>query len=172
MMHLTRNRIQQLHQEHLQLREKLQVLTRELEELRGTGKFRKNVDLHCKMEELELAQLRLDKIDWIISNSRVITEVDASTASIGTIVTVQFSDAQGPERYLIAGEEERPPRRDISVIAPESRLAQCILGASVGEVIALDTGRGLHLQVLAIKPMPGLSRSDKALPPTPHRTAT
>jgi transcription elongation factor GreA len=157
MAYLTRQTIARLREELDELMRRKETMASEIGDSRTSEKIRKNGEYNSIKEEQGLIEMRIKSLHTTLASVTLIESVQLGVVCAGSIVDVVMSDGSGVERYLLASPDETPPTSDVSVISPESPLAQCLMGATVGETRWLQSDhRMIHVRVERILPLPGL----------------
>lgn len=141
-------------------------LKNELEELKGPrredlatrlreaismGDLSENADYHKAKEDQAFLEGRINEIEHILQNARLIEENvgKRTVVDIGAQVTIQEADYP-PETYLLVGAAEADPRN--GRISHESPIGKAIMGKKAGDQVVAQTPAGpLNLKVLEIQ---------------------
>jgi transcription elongation factor GreA len=141
-------------------------LEAELEELKGPkrlemakrlrsaiqmGDLSENADYHKAKEDQGFMEGRIQELEHILRNARIIDDsnVQTDTIQVGSTVTVQEGDYPA-ETYYLVGATEADPRN--GKISNESPIGQALLGKHLGdEVTAITPGGELKLKILKIE---------------------
>jgi transcription elongation factor GreA len=141
-------------------------LEAELEELRGPkrqemarrlrsaiqmGDLSENADYHKAKEDQGFMEGRIQEIEYLLKNARIIeaTTGPTDTIQVGSRVTVQEGDFPS-ETYWLVGAAEADPRN--GKISNESPIGQALLGGHVGEEVTVCTPGGeIKLKILKIE---------------------
>ena len=141
-------------------------LQAELEELKGPkreemakrlrsaiqmGDLSENADYHKAKEDQGFMEGRIQELDHILRNARIIDdhEVPTDTIQVGSRVTVQEGDDPA-ETYYLVGATEADPRH--GRISNESPIGGALIGKHLGdEVIAITPGGEIKLKILKIE---------------------
>jgi transcription elongation factor GreA len=141
-------------------------LKAELEELKGPrreemarrlrsaiqmGDLSENADYHKAKEDQGFMEGRIQELEYVLKNARIIvtSDVPTDTIQVGSRVTIQESDSPA-ETYYLVGATEADPRK--GKISNESPIGQALLGGHVGdEVTAKTPGGELKLKIIKIE---------------------
>jgi transcription elongation factor GreA len=141
-------------------------LEAELEELKGPkrlemakrlrsaiqmGDLSENADYHKAKEDQGFMEGRIQELEHILRNARIIDDrnVQTDTVQVGSTVTVQEGDYPA-ETYYVVGATEADPRN--GKISNESPIGQALIGKHLGdEVTATTPGGELKLKILKIE---------------------
>jgi len=141
-------------------------LEAELEELKGPkrlemakrlrsaiqmGDLSENADYHKAKEDQGFMEGRIQELEHILRNARIIDDsnVQTDTIQVGSTVTVQEGDYPA-ETYYVVGATEADPRN--GKISNESPIGQALIGKHLGdEVTATTPGGELKLKILKIE---------------------
>lgn len=120
-------------------------------EAREHGDLSENAEYHAAREQQGWIELRIRELDGIIVNAQVIdvSELEGPI-KFGATVTVFDDMANKESTFKIVNEAEANPRQGLlNVKAP---LASALIGRSEGDIVEVDTPRGLKsYKVLAIE---------------------
>lgn len=120
-------------------------------EAREHGDLSENAEYHSAREQQGWIELRIRELDSIIVNAQVIdvTKLEGPI-KFGATVTVFDDMANKESTFKIVNEAEANPRQGLlNVKAP---LASALIGRSEGDIVEVDTPRGLKsYKVLAIE---------------------
>jgi transcription elongation factor GreA len=136
--------------------EKLKV---ELEQLKGParvalakrlraaiqqGDLSENADYHSAKEEQGFLEGRIQELEYLLSNARIIEEHNGKrdVVEVGGYVTVQ-EDGEEPETYMLVGAKEADPRN--GRISNESPIGRAVIGHRAGEQVKVQTPSGIIL---------------------------
>lgn len=131
-------------------------LQEELAELKGTrreelalrlriaieqGDLSENADYISAKEEQGFLEGRIQELENILANTKIIDEMeqDKNIVGIGDHVTIQEDDYE-PETYYLVGPKEADPRK--GRISHESPIGRALIGHRVGEEVEVDTPGG------------------------------
>lgn len=144
-------------------KEKLEA---ELEELKTTGRkelaerlkqaiamgdLSENADYHKAKEDQGFLEGRIQEIEAVLRNARVIEEKSQyDDVAIGARVTIKEADYP-PETYHLVGRNEADPRE--GKISHESPIGKALLGHRVGDMVEanLPNGNTIRLEILKIE---------------------
>jgi transcription elongation factor GreA len=136
--------------------EKLKV---ELEQLKGParvalakrlraaiqqGDLSENADYHSAKEEQGFLEGRIQELEYLLSNAKIIEEHNGKrdVVEVGGYVTVQ-EDGEEPETYMLVGAKEADPRN--GRISNESPIGRAVIGHRAGEQVKVETPSGIIL---------------------------
>jgi len=141
-------------------------LKAELEELKGPkrdemarrlrsaiqmGDLSENADYHKAKEDQGFMEGRIQELEYLLKNARIIdaSGVQTDTIQVGSRVTVQEGDYPA-ETYYLVGATEADPRN--GKISNESPIGQALLGAHVNDEVTANTPGGeIKLKILKIE---------------------
>lgn len=141
--------------------EGLERLTKELQQLRTTGReevadrlhrafedgqdddFVDNAELEAARNAQSFLEGRIQELEEILGNYQIITEDDNphDMVKVGDWVTVTEVGESEQERYHLVGPMEADPAE--GRISNESPLGKALVGAKVGEIVRFDAPRGI-----------------------------
>ena len=113
------------------------VVTR-LKAARELGDLSENAEYDDARNEQSFIEGRIQELDALIMNARVITHHASSVAELGTAVTVSIDGKQ--ETYEIVGATESDPAA--GKISSESPMGAALLGHKVGDAVKVKTPLG------------------------------
>jgi transcription elongation factor GreA len=141
-------------------------LKAELEELKGPrreemakrlrsaiqmGDLSENADYHKAKEDQGFMEGRIQELEYLLKNAKIITtnDVPTDTIQVGSRVTVQ-EGTYPAETYYLVGATEADPRN--GKISNESPIGQALIGGHLGdEVTAITPGGEIKLKILKIE---------------------
>jgi transcription elongation factor GreA len=115
------------------------------------GDLSENADYHKAKEDQGFMEGRIQELEHILKNARIIdtSNVSTDTIQVGSRVTVQEGDYPA-ETYYLVGATEADPRK--GKISNESPIGQVLIGGHVGdEVTAITPGGEIKLKILKIE---------------------
>ncbi|MDO4219481.1 MAG: transcription elongation factor GreA [Synergistaceae bacterium] len=128
------------------------IVAEKLEEARAFGDLSENAEYHAAKEEQEKLENRILELEAQLAKAVVVEkkDIDTSTASIGTTVTIVDKATNQVYTYTLVATEEADIRENrISMSCP---VGKAIIGHRVGEVIKAHTPRGIRtLEITDIK---------------------
>ena len=127
-----------------------QELSERLKHAISMGDLSENADYHKAKEDQGFLEGRIQEIEMILRNSKVIvTQDNYSEVSIGAKVTIKEANFD-PETYLLVGRKEANPRD--GKISHESPIGKALLGHKVGDLVdvILPDGDKIQFEILTI----------------------
>ena len=128
---------------------RLEISTR-LREAILQGDLSENADYIATKEEQGFVEGRIQELDYIISNAKIISDRSGNTdeVSIGSNVTIQEGDFEHEDYHLVGANEANPQEGKIS---NESPIGKAILGKKKGETVIVKTPAGeISLKIINI----------------------
>ncbi len=123
-----------------------------LEDARGFGDLSENAEYHAAKEEQEKLENRLLWLDYQLSKAKIVDaeDVDTSSASLGTTVTIRDLDRKATHVYTLVGTEEADIKENrISAASP---VGMAITGKKIGDEVMVRTPSGIrHLKIMKIR---------------------
>lgn len=118
-----------------------QELANRLRDAISMGDLSENADYHKAKEDQAFLEGRINEIEYILQNAKIIEEnVGKRTiVDIGAQVTIQ-EEEYPPETYLLVGAAEADPRN--GKISYESPIGKAILGKKAGDKVVAQTPAG------------------------------
>ena len=115
-------------------------------EARSHGDLRENAEYHAAREQQGFIEGRIREIEDKLSNAQIIdvTELPQNGKVVfGTTVTLADEDTGEESKYQIVGEDEAEAKEGrISISSP---LARALIGKDEGDVVEVQTPRGLKV---------------------------
>jgi transcription elongation factor GreA len=115
------------------------------------GDLSENADYHKAKEDQGFMEGRIQELEYLLKNAKIIDASDVPTdiIQVGSRVTVQEADYPA-ETYYLVGATEADPRN--GKISNESPIGQVLIGGHVGdEVTATTPGGEIKLKILKIE---------------------
>ena len=115
-----------------------------LEEARAFGDLSENAEYHAAKEEQEKLENRILELETQLAKAVVVEkkDIDTSTASIGTTVTILDKAKKETYTYTLVATEEADIRENrISMSCP---VGKAIIGHKIGDIIKAHTPRGIR----------------------------
>lgn len=115
------------------------------------GDLSENADYTSAKEEQGFLEGRIQELDRILSNVKIIEEksVPRQLVEIGAHITIQ-EENDSPETYHLVGPNEADPRN--SRISHESPIGKALIGHAVGDKVNAETPNGsIQFVILEIK---------------------
>ena len=143
---------------HAELKQELEFLrttrrqqvAKRLHEALAEGELLENAELEDARNEQSFVEGRIQMLEYLLSNAKIIQESHGPTAAVllGSHVTV-VEGGNAPEAYHIVGSAEADPVK--GHISNESPLGRALLGRKVGEVAEVHAPDGvLEFKVVSI----------------------
>ncbi len=140
---LTYSRLKELEEELEYLKtEKRKEISEKIKVARGFGDLSENAEYDEAKKEQGEVEVKIVKLEKMLKNAKVIDEdeIDTSKVVVGTkvkILDIEFGDE---EVYSIVGSTEASP--DMNKISDESPLGKALIGASIGDEVAVESPNG------------------------------
>lgn len=113
-------------------------LVKRLSNARAEGDLKENSDYHNAKDELGFLDGRIEELEHVIKNARVVTVTASDGVGVGAKVTLEVSGNK--VEYHIVGEWEADPlKKKISHTSP---LGQALVGKKVGEKVEVEAPAG------------------------------
>ncbi|CAG0979136.1 MAG: transcription elongation factor GreA [Bacteroidetes bacterium] len=127
-------------------------ISKQIAEARDKGDLSENAEYDAAKEAQGLLELKISKLEDIISNARVLDEsqLDTHRVSILTKVKIKNMMNKAEMEYTIVSENEADLKeKKISIDSP---IGKGLLGKSVGEIAEVKTPSGIiKFEILDIK---------------------
>jgi transcription elongation factor GreA len=115
---------------------------------RELGDLSENFEYHSAKNEQGFIESRINELEAIVKNARLIEPVQTGKVEVGS--TVRFQEGDGPhETYRIVGTSEADPTQ--GRVSYESAIGKAMLGKKVGQTVEVATpGGSYEVTILAI----------------------
>jgi transcription elongation factor GreA len=136
-------------------REKFEELTKELEHLKTTkrkeiaesleyarsmGDLSENAEYQEAREMQAATEERLNQLEKILKDPKIVSHKKGDTVSLGSKVTIQKEGEKDIHEYILVGSEEADiQERKISYVSP---LGDAMMGKKKGETFTFETPSG------------------------------
>ncbi len=130
------------------------VMAAEINARREEGDLRENGGYHAAKEEQGKQEGRIRQLTDLLRKARVgEPPTTATTAELGTVITIKFRGDDDTEKFLL-GSREIAGTTQLTVYSPESALGSAILGAAPGTTVTYQApnGRDITVDVVAVEP--------------------
>ena len=121
---------------------------------RDEGDLKENGGYHAAKEEQGKQEGRIRQLTDLLRKARVgEPPTTATTAELGTVITIRFQGDDETEKFLL-GSREIAGTTDLAVYSPESAMGSAILGAEPGTSVTYQApnGRDITVEVVAVEP--------------------
>lgn len=135
---------------HLQVHERASI-SKQIAEARDKGDLSENAEYDAAKEAQGLLELKIAKMEEIISNARLIDEsqLDASKALIHSTVKIKNISTGKAMTYTLVAESEADLKS--GKISVDSPIGKGLLGKKVGQKVEIKVPSGtLKLEIVAI----------------------
>lgn len=126
-------------------------MARQIAEARDKGDLSENAEYDAAKDAQGLLELKISKLEEVVSNARVLDEstIDTSKVSIMTTVKIKNKKNNASFKYTLVAEEESDLKTNkISVKSP---IGKGLLGKKVGDIATIDAPAGkIEFEVLDI----------------------
>ena len=126
-------------------------MARQIAEARDKGDLSENAEYDAAKDAQGLLELKISKLEEVVSNARVLDEstIDTSKVSIMTTVKIKNKKNNAFFKYTLVAEEESDLKTNkISVKSP---IGKGLLGKKVGDIATIDAPAGkIEFEVLDI----------------------
>ena len=127
-------------------------VAQKIKEAREQGDLSENAEYDAAKEEQRDIELRIEEIDKILKNAEVVDDddVDSSVINVGCTVKIRDLEFEEEMEYKIVGSTEANSLT--GKISNESPVGRAIIGASVGDIVTVETPAGeLQYKILEIQ---------------------
>lgn len=122
-----------------------------LKEARSFGDLSENAEYDAAKEEQADLEERINKLEAMMRNAKIIEEdADATDkVNVGNTVTLRREGEKDTVQYQIVGATETDPFK--GRISNESAVGKAVIGAAIGEIVEVEVPDGkIHYEVVAI----------------------
>jgi transcription elongation factor GreA len=130
------------------------AMAAEINARREEGDLRENGGYHAAKEEQGKQEGRIRQLTDLLRKARVgDAPKTATTAELGTVITIKFQGEDDTEKFLL-GSREIAGTTNLTVYSPESALGAAILGKKPGTTVTYQApnGRDITVEVVAVEP--------------------
>ncbi len=113
-------------------------LVKRLSNARAEGDLKENSDYHNAKDELGFLDGRIEELEHVIKNAKVVSATTSDGVGVGAKVTLEVSGNK--VEYHIVGEWEADPMK--KKISHTSPLGQALSGKKVGEKVEVEAPAG------------------------------
>ena len=152
-VYLTKERLLELEKELTELKTTgRQNMAQKIAEARSHGDLSENAEYDAAKEEQGLFELRISKLENILSRARVIEKNNTAADKVTILSTVSVKNLKNNNTFdytLVSPEEADFQAGKISVTSP---VGQGLMGKKPGEVVKVKAPAGLlEFEILSIK---------------------
>lgn len=122
-----------------------------LKEARSFGDLSENAEYDAAKEEQAELEERINKLEAMMRNAKIIDEDEASTdrVNVGNTVVLKEQGQDNEVTYQIVGSTETDPFQ--GRISNESAVGKALIGAAIGEVVEVEVPDGkIYYEVISI----------------------
>lgn len=112
-----------------------------LQAAKALGDLSENAEYHQAREDQGKTEDRINQIDYMLQNSIVVKKHHSNKVEIGTTVDVIREGSKESVSYSIVGAEEAD--MSLNKISNKSPLGQALFGKEKGDVVSINTPKGL-----------------------------
>ena len=147
---LTREGLQILQEELDYLRTvKREEVAKRLHEAMEGGELIEDAEYEAAKNEQAFVEGRIQELQDLLANARVIESAKTDTIQVGSKVTIQ-EEGNSPEEYMIVGPAEANPRQ--GRISNESPLGRSLMGHRANDKVRVDAPAGTFtVQVVKVE---------------------
>jgi transcription elongation factor GreA len=152
-VYLTKERLKELEKELGELKTSgRQNMAQKIAEARSHGDLSENAEYDAAKEEQGLFELRISKLENILSRARIIEKSNHQSDKVTILSTVSVKNLNNNNTFeytLVSPEEADFQSGKISVTSP---VGQGLIGKSIGEKVKVKAPAGmLEFEILSIK---------------------
>lgn len=154
-MFLTKEGFEKLRQE-LEYLEKVERkrISQQIAEAREKGDLSENAEYDAAKEAQGLLEMKIAKLQEIISNARVIDETQLNTDEVRQFTTVTIKDLKSNKTFqytLVSESEANAKEGKISITSP---IGKGLLGKKIGDIAEIDVPAGkMKFEIIDIQLM-------------------
>ncbi len=122
-----------------------------IKEARSFGDLSENAEYDAAKEEQAELEERINKLESMIRNAKVIDEEDLEkdVVNVGNTVTLKENGVEEVVIYKIVGSTEADPFK--GMISNESAVGKALIGAKIGETVEVEVPDGkIYYDVLQV----------------------
>lgn len=122
-----------------------------IKEARSFGDLSENAEYDAAKEEQAELEERINKLESMIRNAKVIDEdeLDKDVVNVGNTVTLKENGAEEVVVYKIVGSTEADPFK--GMISNESAVGKALIGAKIGETVEIEVPDGkIYYDILQV----------------------
>lgn len=130
------------------------AMAAEINARREEGDLRENGGYHAAKEEQGKQEGRIRQLTDLLRKARVgEPPTSATTAELGTVITIRFQGDDDTEKFLL-GSREIAGTTDLAVYSPESAMGAAIMGKAPGSSVTYraPNGREITVDVVSVEP--------------------
>jgi transcription elongation factor GreA len=130
------------------------AMAAEINARREEGDLRENGGYHAAKDEQGRQEARIRQLTDLLRKAQVgEAPKTATSAELGTVITIRFAGDDETEKYLL-GSREIAGTTQLTVYSPESALGAAILGKKPGTSVTYQApnGRDITVEVVAVEP--------------------
>ncbi|MBD3329026.1 transcription elongation factor GreA [Candidatus Dojkabacteria bacterium] len=137
---ITQDGLKALQDELVQRKEvKREELKATLEEMREAGDLSENEGYHLAIEENQANETRINELETLIKEAKVVTSCKQNVVCVGSEVTVKCDDKK-EYTYKIVGQEEADPMEN--KVSYESPIGKALIDKKKGAKVVFDIPAG------------------------------
>lgn len=136
--------------EHLTTEGRIDI-AQKIETARALGDLSENGDYHAAKEQQGKMEARIRQIKGILLDAKIVeTRAFDGTVAVGSVVGIEFSPGEDPERFLVGHIEER--QEGLEILSPESPLGSHLLGKRAGDQATYEVkGNRLSVTIVSVE---------------------
>lgn len=139
--YLSKERYEELVKELEQLKTvRRKEIAEDLEYARSLGDLSENAEFNKAREDQAIVEDRINQIESVLANAEIIKMHHASTAEVGTTISLLKKGSTKPETYMLVGSEEID--FNTNKISLKSPIGISISGKSKGDEIKVKLPNG------------------------------
>ena len=130
------------------------AMSAEINARREEGDLKENGGYHAAKDEQGKQEARIRQLTDLLRKATVgEPPKTATTAALGTVITIKFAGDDDTEKFLL-GSREIAGTTGLSVYSPESGLGSAIMGAKPGATVTYQApnGRDITVEVVGVEP--------------------
>ena len=113
-----------------------------LKDARSLGDLSENAEYDAARSEQSEVENKIQELEKILENAKVIKKSSTDKVSIGTNVKIKYVEDGDEEDFSIVGIKEADPFNN--KISNESPIAKAIMGLKVGDEVSVDSPNGKY----------------------------
>lgn len=135
------------------LKAKRPEISTRIAEARAHGDLKENAEYHAAREEQGLMEAEIRRLEERLSNAKVVEEgsMPEDVVFVGSMVRIREEGDDEAEVFKIVGEPSDTFSDDFVEVSAGSPMGEALVRARVGDVVRVDTPRGVkRFEVLEI----------------------
>ncbi len=121
--------------------EKRREILQALQEAKALGDLSENAEYHQAREDQGKLEERIQKIEYILKNSKVIEKTVSDSVRVGSTIVVEKEGTKDQKTYTLVGSEDADTAS--GKISNHSPLGEALFGKKKGEIASFNAPSGV-----------------------------